>query len=163
MEVVKSRFEMLPFDILEKIFNLKVFETDDIDVIFYRFYFKNKIKNRLKDFKYILNYDVKYYQHSKGEFKIFKNLLKYDDEYIKKFKWFKCVGCGKCNKNLTSVYFSCRKCFKLRTYDRTKNLLLDKNRIPIIKDNEPVLKDLKNGKIYFNNKLLDEEDLIGLY
>ena len=43
MKVIKSRFEILPFDILEKIFNLKFFETDDIDTLINKYYFKNEI------------------------------------------------------------------------------------------------------------------------
>ena len=52
MKVIKSRFDILPFDILEKIFNLnnlKVFETDDIDRIFYKSYYTNRVLDQLKN------------------------------------------------------------------------------------------------------------------
>ena len=151
------RFEILPLEVLEKIFNFKIFESD-INAIIIKYYFKNNISSLIKDFKNILKYDVKYYKHSLGEFKIYKSI-----NNIKSFKWFKCVGCGKIDKNLSCIYFSCKQCFKMRKYNITKNLLLGKDRIPIIENNKPVLKDLYNGKRYVKKNILEEEDLEQLY
>ena len=98
------RFEILPLEVLEKIFNLKIFESD-INAIINKYYIKNNIKKELKKFnrydennKYIgddleifkanifgvYHYTIKdldYYKHHyifNSEIMIQKNILFYD-------------------------------------------------------------------------------------